>query len=75
MGGTLGVGTGCTEGATIGQTRGGQIGVMSSELVQIAVTSPFMHTHWQSAWTVKEAPKITINQYFFIIMSLYTVQH
>jgi hypothetical protein len=49
MGGIRGVWIGSIEGGESGQTRGAQMGAMSSALVQNGRFSPFEHRHWQPA--------------------------
>jgi hypothetical protein len=54
IGGTVGGLIGAIEGVAIGQTRGGQIGAMSSELPHSGCISP--STHWQVQDASARAP-------------------
>jgi hypothetical protein len=58
---------------TIGQILGGQIGSISNVLEQIALTSPFMHTHSQSANDFKGSNISGTNSSFFILRSLRSI--
>jgi hypothetical protein len=45
IGGTIGTGTGCTDGGTIGHTVGGQIGLISIALLHTGCITPLMQRH------------------------------
>ena len=49
IGGSLKDGSGFIDGGVIGQILGGQIGFISSVLLHIALTLPFIHTHLHPA--------------------------
>ena len=71
MGGILRDGSGSSEGGVSGQTRGGQIGGIASELEQIACISPFTHRQIQSALAFEDGSRTTPSSRRYFILAFF----